>query len=73
MAAHDRAQRIAIARSGAHRKRANDGLREARTAEAANYIRALVAEAPPLSELQRARLAALLLSGHRDDQVAAAG
>ena len=39
---------------------------ELRTATAAEYIRRLVDAAPPLSEEQRARLAALLTNGGQD-------
>ncbi len=40
--------------------------RELRAERAADYIRELVDSAPPLTELQRARLAALLLAPARD-------
>ncbi len=43
-----------------------------RSAKAEQYIRRLVDEAPPLSELQRARLAALLLGARRDEAASAA-
>lgn len=39
--------------------------RELRAVRAEDYIRALVEEAPPLTETQRARLAALLLPAKR--------
>lgn len=42
-----------------------------KSGRAEDYISDLVAQAPPLSEVQRARLAALLLGAHRDDQAAA--
>jgi hypothetical protein len=45
---------------------------ELKALSAANYITRLVDEAPPLTEVQRARLAALLLGARRDDEVAVA-
>lgn len=72
MAANDPALRVRIARSGRRAKDQNDAIRQARASEAADYIERLVNEAPPLTELQRARLAALLLSGVPAAAVAAA-
>jgi hypothetical protein len=41
-----------------------------KAARASEYVQRLVDEAPPLTELQRARLAALLLGGRRDEAMA---
>ncbi len=40
--------------------------RDLKAARASEYVRRLVSEAPPLTELQRARLAALLLGARPD-------
>lgn len=66
MADPDPVRRQHFARQGGHAKARADAVRESRTAELAEYITRKVAEAPPLSELQRARLAGLLLGAGGD-------
>lgn len=65
MAAHDPAARVRVAREGGYGAARANAQREARAAELADYIAREVDAAPPLSELQRARLAALLLGARR--------
>ncbi len=72
MADRDPVKRVEFATMGGRAKHQNDKLRAARFAEHADYIRAIVDAAPPLTELQRARLAALLLSPHRSGESVAA-
>lgn len=67
MADRDPVRRQEFARAGGFGKARAEAQREARAAELAEHIQRTVNQAPPLSELQRARLAALLLSGRRPD------
>lgn len=54
-----------LTRTGASPERIEAARCEIKAATAEDYIRRLVDEAPPLTEVQRARLAALLLSARR--------
>lgn len=66
MADCDPVRRRQHASKGGLAKYQNELDRRKRFAAHADYIRRLVDEAPPLSELQRARLAALLLGARRE-------
>lgn len=64
---HRRARVAALVRHrGTDDPTTADESRALRMTSAERYISELVAAAPPLSEVQRARLAALLLSARRD-------
>lgn len=57
-----------LKRTGASPDRIEAARTELKYATASDYIARLVDAAPPLSEVQRARLAALLLGAHRPDE-----
>lgn len=61
-----------LKRTGASSDRIEAAYAELKYATASDYIRSVVDELPPLTEVQRARLAALLLGAHRDEAVPAA-
>ncbi len=72
MADPDPIRRVEFATKGGHTKAQNDALRAQLYAEHAAYIKAIDESRPPLSELQRARLAALLLGSRRTPEGAVA-